>query len=539
MRRMNMQVVQGEGDGLKKGEARPRPYGRWWAWLAVILLLAFMIHSTLYHFYVVDDAFISYRYARNWAAGIGPVYNPGEQVDGYTNFLWVVTLTGAALAHFDLPIIAAWLGTWLGLVVVALAILLVRRHWLGRGGLAVSITAAGLAVNAIFNRSMVEGLETALFTALLLASMARLWIETSHPHDSRKEGQPRREGARWPMGGLLVALLTLTRPDGAVFIPLLGGWAVWRLWRRGARRAMIFRWLAGFALTTGLLVGVWFAWHWWFYGAPLANTFYAKTGGPLDLRLARGLDSLDILWESSGSVVLLAAATLGCLFLAPSAEWWALVVLGIAGRVGFHLYSGGSFIGFLRFLIPVVPLLAMVAAISGVGLWREGQAGRRVALIPAALMVMVLAGTAMDLPRVTRWYRNSQNAMQTLTQGHIALGKHLAESEPPGASIAIQDAGAVPYYSGLVTIDIVGLNDAHIAHLEGDLYQKTDVAYVLDRQPTAIILVSTTDPAKKFTAAKWVDSAFYDDPRFQSTYTHTETFMADGSYYLTVFTRKQ
>ncbi len=42
----------------------------------------------------MDDAFISYRYASNLVHGYGLVYNPGEPVEGYTNFLW--TLMSAA-----------------------------------------------------------------------------------------------------------------------------------------------------------------------------------------------------------------------------------------------------------------------------------------------------------------------------------------------------------------------------------------------------------------------------------------------------------
>src|SRR3954470_13240280 len=46
----------------------------------------------VYHAYELawlsDDAFISFRYARNWVTGKGLVYNAGERVEGYTNFLW-------------------------------------------------------------------------------------------------------------------------------------------------------------------------------------------------------------------------------------------------------------------------------------------------------------------------------------------------------------------------------------------------------------------------------------------------------------------
>ena len=42
--------------------------------------------------FLCDDAFISFRYARNLLEGHGLVFNPGEYVEGYTNFLWVLEL---------------------------------------------------------------------------------------------------------------------------------------------------------------------------------------------------------------------------------------------------------------------------------------------------------------------------------------------------------------------------------------------------------------------------------------------------------------
>src|SRR5688500_10686764 len=35
--------------------------------------------------FTVDDSYISYRYARNFARGLGLVYNEGERIEGYTN----------------------------------------------------------------------------------------------------------------------------------------------------------------------------------------------------------------------------------------------------------------------------------------------------------------------------------------------------------------------------------------------------------------------------------------------------------------------
>ena len=58
-------------------------------------------HALVFDF-VNDDAFISFRYADNLVRHGALVFNPGERVEGYTNFLWV--LLGAvfeALGHID------------------------------------------------------------------------------------------------------------------------------------------------------------------------------------------------------------------------------------------------------------------------------------------------------------------------------------------------------------------------------------------------------------------------------------------------------
>ena len=61
-------------------------------WLALLAWL------TSVAWFLTDDAFISFRYVRNLLAGHGLVFNPGEYVEGYTNFLWILEL--AALWGF-------------------------------------------------------------------------------------------------------------------------------------------------------------------------------------------------------------------------------------------------------------------------------------------------------------------------------------------------------------------------------------------------------------------------------------------------------
>ncbi len=58
--------------------------------------------------FVLDDAFISYRYAAHAADGHGFVWNVGEAVEGYTNFLWTWLLSIALRLELE-PVLASWL----------------------------------------------------------------------------------------------------------------------------------------------------------------------------------------------------------------------------------------------------------------------------------------------------------------------------------------------------------------------------------------------------------------------------------------------
>src|SRR5438045_1442706 len=63
-----------------------------WIIGALAILAGFAWLTVICSPFVIDDAFISFRYAENLARGHGLVYNPGDYVEGYTNFLWVVII---------------------------------------------------------------------------------------------------------------------------------------------------------------------------------------------------------------------------------------------------------------------------------------------------------------------------------------------------------------------------------------------------------------------------------------------------------------
>src|SRR4051812_34401047 len=86
--------------------------GRRLRWAMVAGAVGISLCLSLRKAWLADDAFISFRYAQNFASGLGLVFNPGEWVEGYTNFLWTIGLGLLAKAGVDIPL-AALCGTLL------------------------------------------------------------------------------------------------------------------------------------------------------------------------------------------------------------------------------------------------------------------------------------------------------------------------------------------------------------------------------------------------------------------------------------------
>src|SRR3954451_10367493 len=86
------------------GSAAARPRIASWAVLAAaaayyvvfVARTAFSLQGRTY-FTLFDDSMISMQYARNFAHGHGLVWNAGEHVEGYSNFLWTLWMS---LVHF-------------------------------------------------------------------------------------------------------------------------------------------------------------------------------------------------------------------------------------------------------------------------------------------------------------------------------------------------------------------------------------------------------------------------------------------------------
>ncbi len=205
-----------------------------------------------------------------------------------------------------------------------------------------------------------------------------------------------------------------------------------------------------------------------------------KVSGDLVDRLSSGLGALWQVSTRQGLVVHL--GVLAC-YLA-----WALrregrrvlgslpfeAFFGLAW-VGYFVYLGGDVL-FDRFLVPIFPLGVLLAL-----RWSEQWGGNRPAKLRLVLLTLVL-GAAQLAPLLS----DPPVAFQKDKYDRwVTLGRHLREHHPD-AVLAIDAAGKVPFFSGLRTIDMLGLNDEHVAHLDARSgfrvgHNKYDPDYVLGR----------------------------------------------------------
>src|SRR3990170_3063617 len=138
--------------------------------ILAISMLLLVVQEFLFSAYTVDDAFITFRYARNLASGLGLVFNPGERVEGYTNFLWTVLMAGGYRLGFDLAIFAKLVGiaASLGTLYVLFKLSALIRPSSSRSGTR-ALASLLLAANGAFATAAITGLETSLFILLITA----------------------------------------------------------------------------------------------------------------------------------------------------------------------------------------------------------------------------------------------------------------------------------------------------------------------------------------------------------------------------------
>ncbi len=498
----------------------------------------------------IDDAFITFRYARNLAHGDGLVFNLGERVEGVTSLSWTLLL--AAVESVRLPVEPAAFA--LG---VAFALLALRESYLlGRGlGASAGACLAAVALVAVHGRFWLvagNGLEGGLF-AYLVVLATRKTVEAADPR---------------LIGGLL-GLLFLTRPESLVILPVVllyqsagipdrarigsGGNAsaaapgdrsatlpaeagipprsgpLASFWRGLARRTGTpptdaLRRAGLTAATAFAIVGGATVWRLAYYGAPLPNSVAAKSvlsAGPEALlaNLASGL-SYTVRFEIAHAPLILGAAL--ALILAPANRALWFCVLVVAAELPAVFVNGGDWMPHYRLLTVFAPVLAAPLAVClsralhdlGVGAAEpvapaatpapteaaprsNGQPPSPSALSPrgrrSAWMLAALTVSAVFMLSRSPWRTTPgpHFTFHPITSCYQFMATRLKPHLAPDDIAAAEAVGLFGWILDETTIhDPLGLTSAHHAR-HGEYHRgwgKTDYDHLQESRPAVLVL---------------------------------------------------
>jgi arabinofuranosyltransferase len=486
--------------------------------LAVVLLglAALCVHAAYYYPFISDDALISMRYAQRFLDGDGLTWNDGERVEGYSNFLWMMAAAAPGAVGVDLIHALRILGL-LGMWAVVLAMVYAHFHPPRLSWAAVAIGVVVWVLAGPTAAWVVGGLETPLLVALLVWSIV-LCVGVN-------ESDKPTFHAVWKPG-LLLGLLCITRPDGVLFAASIAGWFLWSgRFRRGAFLRASYLLLIPALFTIGQL-----AFRLAYYGEWLPNTAYVKISPSLHhlkaglVYVAVGIASMRPLGELSIIALII------LLFDRVEARRRNATLLVIVAIVwlSYVAFIGGDIFPGWRHLVPFIAVMVLA-----VGLVVDSLATTPARLLKLMLVLLPLVAwfvyTQFNNPGLRRakeetWVWNSKVVGLVLKRG-------FGTSRP---TIAVTAAGGIPYWSELPSLDLLGLNDRHIARSKvPDAGQRWighgagDIPYVLERRPD-MMLFGTAGGRKPYFTYEDLN----EDPVFTEDYSACH-FSGDDPYAFT------
>jgi hypothetical protein len=508
-----------------------------------LLLTGIFLSHSLFFFSAlgtdaVDDAYISFRYAQNAIRGYGLVFNSGERVEGFTNFLWTAAMVPLEGARVDVGHASMLLGVLFGLATLYLVARFAEAVGAPRG--VGWLAALLLAADGSFALWSISGLETALFAFLIFAG-ALLYVREQRDEwqvaSGEKDHLTRHSSpVTLPYSGIVFALAAMTRPEGLmVFAVTVAHQAAWRV--LAERRLFAWRDLLRVGGFAALFAPYWLG-RWWYYKSFLPNSFHAKVSasGPA-AQIERGWNHLQqFVGVHLGWLIVLpplvgVTSAVWRVAREPSAVvtrdsfralWTTYLAAIIIPYATYIVYVGGDWsVG--RFFVPLLAPLYLLFSTGAVDLWRwivdkwlrGWETQTRYAAVGVSIVLAAL------LLGVSSWRGEYGTYIQGFDAGNatlarVTMGRWLKANVPRGTLIAVDAAGQVPYFAELPAIDLFGINDLHIGRLpvatlgQGTPgHEKMDLIYVITRAPQYVIIFGTLfDSVREYERApvEWTEN---------------------------------
>ena len=498
---------------------------------------------------MVDDAYITFRYARNLIEGHGFVYNPGERVLGTTTPLYTLLMAGLALAtgSRDFPALALAVNALAGAASVGLLYGLGKRvaeHWIPAAAAALLWAVAPYSITFA-----IGGMETDLTIALLLA--------VSYAHVA----------GRTRAMAIFSALALLARPDTAILLGLLwldlvlarsfgsaqdrpfGG--VYPERSRGAQDRLRVPWQEG--LITLALLAPWLIFGTLYFGSPLTSSVAAKS---VTYRLPPWADLVRLIqhystpffedallgarWRLAGSAVYLLLCALGGLrAIRRDCRIWPLLaypylylaVFAIANPLLFRWYLSPPLPFYFLFILTGVWTLAQDIGRLVIGKLGNWETGRRSANLPMYQCTIILFTAAALALTLNAWDLHPDHgpdrpapemAWFKLELLYAQAADVVRAHAVPGDTLCAGDIGVLGYRTDLRMLDTVGLVTPESRHH----YPADPGIYVINYAIPAD-LVLALDPDYIVILEVYGRRGLLSAPEFQARYQLLEKFKTD------------
>jgi hypothetical protein len=482
---------------------------------AVALLLGIALHPL-----AVDDAFITYRYARNLATGNGFTYNSGRPVLSTTAPLYGLLLAAGVRAWptlADLPALANALSAaaiWAGGALLFLLGCREKNPWVG------TVAALLYVLHPLLWLSL--GLETAVFLALALGAIVAY-----------------RSG-RLNWTAALLALATIARGDGLILAAVLAADYVLHITTQTLQAGQGFRrpmraTLGAAAVYLAVMLPL-LAWLTWQFRSPLPATLGAKraqaelgiTGFYAHTSYLQGLGFLlrARLAQSPLYLLFVPAVLAGLAITWRQAAWVRLVAAwGAAHLVGYTLLGVTPYTWYYAALVPGLVCLAALGVVESArwlsrkrGNWGLGVGGLWAAGMAVAFLWSDLAMVrGLDGPLPPPDDPVSKVLPEAKTAIYEKAGRWLRDHTPASAVVGVTEVGIIGYYAERPMVDFLGLLEPEVATAlaRGDLYWA-----LLRYQPDYLALTAVSPLyAYDLRADPWFQAAYtpveaFDDPHF-------------------------
>ncbi|MDZ4712979.1 MAG: hypothetical protein SGI89_11735 [bacterium] len=442
------------------------------------LYLAYLFFALNIFDWVIDDLYIYFRYAENFAGGKGIVYNPNEFVEGFSSFSWFLIIS--LFQFFNLP--PELSSKISGLILAFLITLIVYKICLRQNTVIFSLLAASLMLfNLPFMLWSVSGFETMFYVFLIVYCFYNILNLTA---DSRGYILP----------ALLIFLISISRPEGICYSMAF----IVIIYLNSKNKSFTIKTFSIFAiLFSGFLI-----FRYIYFGDLLPNTYYAKIGhgifGSYEFRTYKNGIFYILYFFKDNLQFLIFFLLLPFIFKKAGQDKFITgVLLLIAVQFFFVAFSGGDWMIHYRFVVPAIPFLSIAVATE----MKETFTRFKLKEITCnAVMLFVLMIIALNL------FLSDHNVInkETILWNNVKkIQDEIKSAIPPGSLAAIGPAGIIPYALNSVNfIDMVGLTNKYIArngYRHGTWFEKSLPSYVYTQNPEWLIMWKRKNNSGEFT----------------------------------------